>query len=166
VRQNQFLGLWYVLALPLDPRHLGVPSSVFKTIFEPMVCLTQTVLLSCTDANTISLWTETRFNKTHVTEEFRQVHPKQFSSLWYFHCKPCTYLVSTLALSPTDLNELPVGPCHLGVPSGAAKAIFEPWYVWRMPYVYLALTLTVSKWTETRFQVTHVTEEFHRVRQK
>jgi hypothetical protein len=29
--------------LPLEPRHLGVPSGASKMIYEPMVCLAQTV---------------------------------------------------------------------------------------------------------------------------
>jgi hypothetical protein len=38
---------------PLDPPHLGVPSGASKTVYEPMVRLTQTEHLSCTDTNTI-----------------------------------------------------------------------------------------------------------------
>jgi hypothetical protein len=38
-----------------------------KTIYEPMVRLTQTKHLSCTDANTVSKQIETRFHMTHVT---------------------------------------------------------------------------------------------------
>jgi hypothetical protein len=53
--------------LPLDPCHLGVPSGASKPISERMLCLAQTVHLSCTDTNTISKWTETRFHMTHVT---------------------------------------------------------------------------------------------------
>ena len=50
-----------------DPCHLGVPSGASKMICEPMVRLTQTVHLSCTDTNTISKHTESRFHRTHVT---------------------------------------------------------------------------------------------------
>jgi hypothetical protein len=46
---------------PLDPRHLGVPSGVSKTIYEPMVRLTQTEHISCTDANTVSKYIEMNF---------------------------------------------------------------------------------------------------------
>jgi len=53
--------------LPLEPRHLGVPSGASKMISEPMVRLAQTVRVSCTNTNTISKWTETRFHMTHVT---------------------------------------------------------------------------------------------------
>ena len=49
--------------LPLEPRYLGVPSGASKTISKPMVPLTQIVHLSCTDTNTVSKRTETRFDK-------------------------------------------------------------------------------------------------------
>jgi hypothetical protein len=52
---------------PVEPHHLGVPSGVFKMIFEAMVCLAQTVHLSYTDTNTVSKRTEMRFHMTHVT---------------------------------------------------------------------------------------------------
>jgi hypothetical protein len=86
VRPKWFLSLWYVRhkqcsylasrlapfqmdrnALPLEPHHLRVPSGASKMISEPMVCLAQTVHLSCTDINTVFKWTETRFDMTHVT---------------------------------------------------------------------------------------------------
>jgi len=53
--------------IALDPRHLGVSSDVPKTIFDPMVRLTQTVHLSLVEINTISKWTEMSFHFTHVT---------------------------------------------------------------------------------------------------
>jgi hypothetical protein len=62
--------------LSLEPRHLGVPLGVYKPIFEPMVRLAQTVHLSCSDTNTISERTETRFHMGHVILEFHWVHPK------------------------------------------------------------------------------------------
>jgi hypothetical protein len=61
--------------LPIEPHNLGVPSGVSIMIFGPMVRLAQTVHLSCTDINTVSKQTETRFQLTHVTEEFHRVHP-------------------------------------------------------------------------------------------
>jgi hypothetical protein len=51
----------------LEPRHLGVPSSVSKIISEAMVHLAQTVRLSCTETNTVSKPTETSFHLTLVT---------------------------------------------------------------------------------------------------
>jgi hypothetical protein len=53
--------------LPREPRHLAVPSGVSKMISNPMVRLAQTMHLSYTDTNTVSKWTETRFDMTHVT---------------------------------------------------------------------------------------------------
>jgi hypothetical protein len=50
-----------------DPRHLGVPSSASKLVYEFMVRLVQTVDLSCTDSNTISKQIEMRFYMTHIT---------------------------------------------------------------------------------------------------
>jgi hypothetical protein len=57
-----------------------------------------------------------------------------------------------------DLNELPVEPHNLGVPSGASKMISEP-MVRLAQTVHLLCTETnnVSKRTETRFHMTHVT---------
>jgi hypothetical protein len=75
VHPTRLLSLWYIRhnlqtdrnKLPLKAHHLGVPSGVSKTISEPMVYLAQTMLLSCSDANTFFKWTETRFHMTHVT---------------------------------------------------------------------------------------------------
>jgi hypothetical protein len=55
------------IELPLEPRHLVVPTGVSKMIFETMTCLAQTVDVSCTDTNTVSKWTKTRFYLTHIT---------------------------------------------------------------------------------------------------
>jgi hypothetical protein len=67
--------------LPLEPRHLGVPSSASKMISMPMVRSLQTLHLSCTDTNTMSKWTKTRFHTTHITYEFHRVRPKLFMHL-------------------------------------------------------------------------------------
>jgi hypothetical protein len=40
---------------PLEPCHLGVSSGASKMIFEPMVCLAQTVHLYCTDTNSLQI---------------------------------------------------------------------------------------------------------------
>jgi hypothetical protein len=67
----------------------------------------------------------------------------------------------------TDRNELPVEPCHLGGPSGASKMISKP-MVRLAQTMHLSCkdTKTISKRTEMRFQITHITKEFHRVKQK
>jgi hypothetical protein len=53
--------------LALDPRHIGVPSGVSKLIAQPMLCLLQTMHVSCAKINTISKRTEMSFHLTHVT---------------------------------------------------------------------------------------------------
>jgi hypothetical protein len=52
---------------PLDPRHVGVQSIAPKMIFEPMVCLAQTMHLSCVEINTVSKLAEASFHFTDVT---------------------------------------------------------------------------------------------------
>jgi hypothetical protein len=47
-----------------------------KRFLKAMVRLVQTVDLCCTDTNTISKRTKTRFYMTHVTLELHQVRPK------------------------------------------------------------------------------------------
>jgi hypothetical protein len=142
---------------PLEPRHLGVPSGAFKMISVPTVCVAQTVHLSCTDTNTIFKCTKTRFHMTHMTLEFHRVRPNQFLGLWYVRHKPCAYLASRLALVPR----------HLGVPSGASKTIYElVEHLAQTMHLSCKNTNTISKWTKTRFHMTHVTLEFHRVRPK
>jgi hypothetical protein len=123
VRPKLFMSLWYVqykpctylasrLALspnrpnraPLDPCHLGVPSGTSKMIYQPMVHLTQTEHLSCTDANTVSKQIETRFHMTHLTLEFHRVPPVLFLSQRFVRRKPCTSLASRVAVSPNGPN--------------------------------------------------------------
>jgi hypothetical protein len=86
VRPKQFLSLCYVwhelcpyLAPTLtlsqngqneishDARHLGVASGASKMIFEPMVCLAQTVHLSCLMICNISKQTEMSFHLSLTT---------------------------------------------------------------------------------------------------
>jgi hypothetical protein len=57
-----------------------------------------------------------------------------------------------------DQNEHPLEPRHLGVPSGAFKTISEP-AVRLAQTVHLSYidTNTISKRTEMRFHMTHVT---------
>jgi hypothetical protein len=90
--------------LLFEPRHLGVPSGVSKTISEAMVQLAQTVHLSCTETNTVFKRTETSFHLSLVTQEYHPVHAKQFLSLWYIWRKPCSYRAPKLTLSPKGLK--------------------------------------------------------------
>jgi hypothetical protein len=52
--------------LPIELRHLGVPSGASKTIFEAMVRLVRIVHLSCTETNSVSKQTETSFHLSLV----------------------------------------------------------------------------------------------------
>ena len=66
-----------------------------------------------------------------------------------------------------DYNELPLEHCHLVVPSVASDMISKP-LVRLAQSIQLSCTnaSTISKQTETRFHVTPVTMEFHRMRPK
>ena len=74
----------------------------------------------------------------------------------------------TVQLSCTKIStiskwgELSLEPRHLGVPSGASKAISEQ-MVRLAQNVLLSCTdpYTVSKQKEVRFHMTHVTKEYH-----
>ena len=135
-----------------------VQSSASKMISEAMVCLPQTMHLYCTDTKSVSKRKEVRFQMTHVTKEFHRVHPKRFTSLWYVRRKPCTYIASRLALCPKGRNELPLEPRHLVVQSSASKMISEP-MVRLAQTTHLCCTdpNTISKRTEIRFDMTHIT---------
>jgi hypothetical protein len=131
-------------------------------IFEQMECSVHTMHLSRTDTNTVSKQTKTRFHPTHVTYEFYRVRPNIFMSLWYAQCKPCTYLVSRLALSPNRLNRAPLDPRQVGVPSGASKTSYQPMvHLTQSEHLSCTNANTISKQIETRFHMTHVTYEFH-----
>ena len=88
-------------------------------------------------------------------------------SLWYVRLKPCTYLASRLALSPNGPKWASTWLHHLVVPSSASKMISES-MVCRAQTMHLSCTdtNTISKQKEVRFHMTHITYEFHRVRQK
>jgi hypothetical protein len=66
-----------------------------------------------------------------------------------------------------DRKEILHDAHHLGVPSGVSKMISEA-MIRLVQTVDLSCTETntIYKWTETRFYMTHVTSEFHRVRPK
>jgi len=95
------------------------------------------------------------------------VRPKRYLSLWYVWCRPCTNLALTLTPYPNGPNKIPHDPSHQGVFHQVSKMISES-------LVRLAQTVyrssvkisTISKWTETSFQLSFVTKEYHRVRPK
>jgi hypothetical protein len=66
-----------------------------------------------------------------------------------------------------DRNELPLHPCHLGVPSDAPKIISEPIARSEQTLHLSCIEINIiSKRTEASFHLTHVTYESHRVRAK
>jgi hypothetical protein len=76
--------------LPLEPRHLVVPSGASKMIFEPMVRLVQTYTYLAPTLTTSP--NEPKRGSTYpITLEFHQERPKLFMSLWYVQRKPRTY---------------------------------------------------------------------------
>jgi hypothetical protein len=109
------------------------------------------VHLSCTYTNTVSKRTKMRF-------EFHPVHPKQFLSLWYGRSKPCTYVASRLALF---LN----GPKRVctwaSSPRSTIGCIQNDFWAYgtlaQIVHLSYTYTNTISKWTEMRFHITHVT---------
>ena len=81
---------------PLKPRHIGVPLGASKMTSEPMVCLTQTMHLSCTDTSTVSKRIETRFDMTH----YLRVPSGASKTI----SEPMVRLVQTMHLCCTDTN--------------------------------------------------------------
>jgi hypothetical protein len=125
-------------------------------IYEPIVRLAQTVHLYCTDTNTVSKWTETRFHMTHspgssigcVQDDFRSDCTFDTNCAPFFH-RDYHYL-------HTDSNKLPLEPRHLGVPSVASKTISEPIVCSAQTmHLYCTNTNIASKWTKMRFHLTH-----------
>jgi hypothetical protein len=130
--------------LSLEHRHLGVPSGASKTISTPMVCLMQTMHLSCTDKNNLSKQTEMRFHVTHVTKEFHQVCQKLFLSLWR---SVLTLHLSCVVIS--TISKWTKTSFHLGHVTSEyhwvrPKWFLSLWYVRRKPCTYLALKLRPS----------------------
>jgi hypothetical protein len=114
-------------------------------ISEPMVRLAQTVHLFWTDTNTVSKWTEMRFQMAHATYEFYLECPKWFLSLRYVRHKPCTYFASRLALPPN-------GPKRASTWGSSPRSTIQhvqEWflslcYVWCKQCTYLASRLALS----------------------
>jgi hypothetical protein len=171
---------------PLEPHHLGVPYVLSKMIPEPVVRLAQIVHLSCSNTNTVSKWTETRFDMTHVIWEFHQACP---NDLWaYVHSaqtvhqscvkistssprstigciendfsvwhKMCTCLALTLTPYPNGLKQDLTWPTSHTSSIGCVQNNSEP-------MVHSAQTVhpsrikisTISKWIETNFHLSLV----------
>jgi hypothetical protein len=82
--------------LPIDPRHVGVPSGASKMISEPNTCSAQTVHLSCVDINAAPnglKWASTW--STHVRVSSR-------ASKMIF--EPMVLLAQTMHWSSVEIN--------------------------------------------------------------
>jgi hypothetical protein len=108
-----------------------------------------------------------RFHMTHVTLEFHQVRSKWFMRLWYVRHKPCTYLASRLPLSLNGPNQASTWTTS---PRSSIRCVQNDFWAYGMFSTNLQISCidanTISKWTKTRFHMTHVTFEFHWVRPK
>ena len=109
-----------------------------------MVHLAQTIHLPCTDSNTVSKQTKTRFHMTHVTKEFNRVRQKRFLSLRYVSLKSCTYLVSRFATSKRTKTSFHLSLVTTEYHWVRPKRYLSLWYVWRKSFTYLAPKLTLS----------------------
>jgi hypothetical protein len=112
--------------LPLEPRHLGVSSGTSQTISEPMVHSAQTVHLYCTDTNSISKRTETRFHMTRSSRNSIWCVQDDFRAYGTFGTNHAPILRQDYHYLQTDSNKLPLEPCHLGVTLCAFKTISKP----------------------------------------
>ena len=138
-----------------------------KIISEPMVRLAQTVHLSYINTNTISKWTKQ--DSTRPTSPRSSIGCVQtnFQAYGTFDAKHATILHRCQHCLQPDQNEISQDPRPLGVPSGASKMISEPMVrSTQSVQLYCIDANTVSKQTEMRFHMTHVTSEFHRAHSK
>jgi hypothetical protein len=144
------------IVLSVEPRHFGVPSGASKTNSDPMIRSAQTLHLYCTDSNTVSKRTETRFQMTHSPRSSIGCVQHDFRSDGKFDTNHARFLRQDYHNLQTDSNMFPLKPCHLGVSSGASKMISEPMVrSAQTVHLYCTDTNTVSKRTETRFHMTH-----------
>jgi hypothetical protein len=119
-------------------------SGASKMISRPIVCLAQTVHLSCVKISTISKWTEMSFHLNLVTYEYHRVHPKLFMSLWYVWRKPCSYLATTQTLSSYGPKWASTWALSPRSTLGASKMIYEPIVCLAQAVHLFAPTLTLS----------------------
>jgi hypothetical protein len=157
-----FLAMWF----PLSPNGLkqvstraSSPRSIVgcdKMNSEHIVRLTQAVQLYCTNTNTVSKRTKTRFHMTHSSRSSIGCVKHDLRSGGTFDTNCAPFLHRDYHYLQTDSNKLPLEPCHLGVSSSASKTIFEH-IIRSTQTVKLCCTNTntVSKQTGTRFHMIH-----------
>jgi hypothetical protein len=125
-------------------------------ISRPIVRSTQTLLLCCTDSNTVSKRTKTRFHMTHSPRSPIGCVQHDFLADATLDTNHAAFSRQHYHYLQTDSNKLPLEPHHLGVSSGASKTISEPIVCSAQTvHLYCPDTNTVSKQTETRLDMTH-----------
>jgi hypothetical protein len=124
--------------------------------YEPMVRSVQTLPIYCTDSNTVSKRTETRFHTTHSSRSSIGCVQHDFLADGTLDTKRAPFLHQDYHYLQIDSNKLPLEPRHLGVSLGASNMIFEP-IVCSAQTVHLYCTDTnnVSKQKKMRFHMTH-----------
>jgi hypothetical protein len=130
LRQNQHYLQMRWNELPLEPRHLGVPSGASKMIFKPMVRSAQTVHLYCIDTNTVSKWTKMRLHMTHSPRSSIGCIQDDFWASWYIQHKPHTYLASRLTLSTNGLKRASTWAPSPRSTIGCVQNDFDPMVCW------------------------------------
>jgi hypothetical protein len=144
--------------IPHDLLHLAIPSGASKMIFEPMVRSAQIVHLSCIKICTISIQTEMSIHLSLVTLEYPRVRLKGFLSLWYVWHKLCNYLALTQALSPNGPKR---DSTWCTSPSNSIVCVQNGFVTLvrlaQTKHQSLIKSNTISKQTEKRFLMTHVT---------
>jgi hypothetical protein len=130
--------------IPQDPHHLGVPSGAFKTISEPMVCLTQTVHLSCIKISTISERTKMSFHLSlSPSGTIRSIQ----NGFWAYGTSSANHapiLRRHLNCLQMERRENPQDPHHQEFHRVLPKWLSRLWYVRCKPCTYLAPRLAIS----------------------
>jgi hypothetical protein len=144
--------------LPFEPRHLGVPSGVFKMISKPRVRFAK---LCTYHASKLTLSPKgLKRDSTWPTSPRSSIGCFQngFPDYGIFGANCTSILHRYKHYLQTDQNEILHDPHHLGVPSGVSKIIYEP-TVCSVQTVHLSWIKisSISKWTVRRLYMTHVT---------
>jgi hypothetical protein len=139
--------------LPLEPRQIGVPTGASKIIYEPMVCLAQTVYLSCIDITLSPNRPKRAF--TWVSSPINTMGCVQ-NDFWAYgmfgaNRVPILHRHNTVSKqTKTSFHLSLITYKYYGVRS---KWFLSLWYVRCKPCTYLALTQTLSlnrpKWDST-----------------
>jgi hypothetical protein len=122
---------------PLEPRAQGVPSGASKIISEPMVRSAQTLHLSYIKISTISNKLNQASTGASSPRSTIGCVQNYFWAYGMFSTNHAPILNRHQQYLQIDQNEIPHDTCHLGVPSGASKTIYET-------VVHLAKTVHLS----------------------